>query len=333
MSEILVEISRGEVIETIHRGDIVVSDNQGKLLHFVGNPDKKTYMRSSAKPLQALNVILSGAAAKFNFTDKEIAIMCSSHYAEDFHREVIFSILQKIGLTPNHILGGTVTSLSDSYALELAWNHTELNPIFSDCSGKHVGMLAVCVHKNYPLHNYLSMENPCQQEILEHLSFITEVRKSEISIGIDGCSAPVHAFSLKNMALGFAKISNPQLLPEDYKNACQRIFNAMTSFPEMIAGTNGFCTELMLKTNGKLIGKVGAEGVYCVGVKDRNIGFSVKIESGQMKVLPPVVMRILRKLNVLTNTELENLKHFEIIDNINDVKTVVGKIVSNFEWK
>lgn len=331
MSEILVEVTRGNIVECIHRGDIAIVDNKNTLLHSIGNPEKITYMRSAAKPLQTLNVILSGAAEKFNLSNDEISIMCASHYAEDFHMKVLNSILSKINLKKDDIKGGIVTSLKQQYALELAYKRAELTPLHSDCSGKHTGMLSVCVHNNYPIESYLDFNHPCQQEILEHLAYMIGLDKSNISIGIDGCSAPVHSMPLRNMALGFAKLANPENLPEDYKQACNRIFKAMNDYPEMVSGTDGFCTELIKRTNGKLVGKIGAEGVYCIGIKEKNIGIAIKLEDGAMAKLPPIVVKTLSDLNVLSDKELESLSEYLIMKNRNDIDTTVGYVKPKFK--
>ena len=153
MSEKLIEVTRGNIAECVHRGDIAITNNEGMLLGSVGNPHKTTYFRSSAKPLQAMNVILSGAAAEFQFSNAEIAIMCASHYAEKIHLEKVQSILNKIGLSKNNLLCGTDTSLNTEYAVKLASGRTVLSPMYSDCSGKHSGMLSVCVHNKYSVHD------------------------------------------------------------------------------------------------------------------------------------------------------------------------------------
>lgn len=330
MAEKLIEITRGNIVETIHRGDIAVVNTKGEILFKIGDPDKVTYWRSAAKPVQATNVILSGAKDKFNFSEKEIAIMCSSHYGEIFHIETIEGILKKIKLQKDNILGGIVTSLSYNYALELARKQTVLNELYSDCSGKHAGMLSVCQTKGYSVHNYFEQNHQLQKDILKIISDYTDIQEDKIEIGIDGCSVPVHALPLKNMALAFARLSNPENFSPQYQEASTLIYNAMTNYPEMISGTNGFCSDLIRAANKKLIGKVGAEGVYCVGIKDKNIGIAIKMESGNMSVLPPAVIGVLKQFNILTEKELKTLSKYEIMDNTNDLKTVVGKIQAVF---
>lgn len=327
MSENLLEVTRGELVENIHRGDIAVVGKDGKLKYYKGDPYKVTYLRSSLKPIQALNVFLSGAAEKYDFDDKEIAIMCASHYGEDLHKEVVDKILKKIGLNESNLLCKEAYSINEKLKDYQIANHIKLTPANSDCSGKHCGMLASCLAKGYSIENYNSMDNPLQQDIKKIIAGFCEVKEDKIVIGTDGCGVPVHGISLYNAALGFAKFTFTDDLEPKLKNACERIFNAMNNYPEMVAGTGGFCTELMKHSNGKLIGKIGADGVYCLAVKGMDVGIAIKIEDGNMhRAVPPVVMRCLEELNVLTTSEMEALKRFRHEHLINSLGEDVGKV-------
>lgn len=334
MSEILVNVNRGPIVESLHRGDIAVVNSEGKLLYSIGDPYKVTYMRSAAKPIQTLNVILSGAADKFKFTDEEISIMCASHYGEDFHRKVVEGIMKKIGLSINDLLCGTTLSLSEEYKNKLIWNHVKLNPTNTDCSGKHAGMLAVCIHKGYDIKDYNLEQHVIQKEIKKVVAEMCSIDEKKIFIGTDGCTVPVYGIPLYNMALGFAKLANPDNLSIEYKNAANRVFKAMNNAPEMIAGTNGFCTELIKNTHGKLIGKFGAEAVYCIGIKGMDIGIAIKIEDGNSnRALYPAVMQCLEDLNVLDEEEKKALNKFKIMKNLNNIGKSVGEINPIFHLK
>jgi L-asparaginase II len=324
MSVKLVESTRGGMAESISRGDIAVADAEGRLIYYAGDPFKYTFMRSAAKPLQAMRVLISGAAHCYGLSTRETAVICASHYGEPMHRDAVESILHKIGLDHNHLLCGTVTSLKSSYALQLAREGVELNPLFSDCSGKHAGMLAVCRYKGYPVKNYTSPEHPLQQEITQLIADLCRYPQKDIALGIDGCSVPVHALPLVNMARGYARLTTPDQLPDGQQKAARDIIDAMNRHPEMVAGTGGFCTELMRNTQGKLIGKIGAEGVYCIGIRNNNTGMAVKLEDGNMNRLPPVVIEVLKQLNVLTPEELKALDAYHLMDNLNDVGQKVG---------
>ena len=220
--------------------------------------------------------------------------------------------------------------MSKKVAFQYAWENRPDSEFFNDCSGKHAGMLAVSKLNGYNIGQYTSPGHPVQKEISAILAQMAMIETKEIKLGIDGCSVPVHAMPIYNMALAYANFANPEKLNPKFKKAAERIYSAMMKHPEMIAGTEGFCTELIKNTNGKLIGKIGAEGIYCVGIKDKDIGIAVKIESGSMDVLPPVVMHVLENLELLDKNELKSLEKFRIMNNINDVNKVVGKMYPVF---
>ncbi len=326
MSEVLLHVSRANCIENIHRGDIAVVDYHKKLLAYWGNPYKKTYMRSSAKPIQALSVVESGAYDAFNFTKQEVALMCASHYAETFHVEAAESALSKIGLDENALLLGKTYSLNETITRTLCRTGQEERRIFNNCSGKHAGMLAIARQNGFDIATYDQLENPVQQMMLQTVSDVSEVDSKDIGIGIDGCGVPVFELPLFNMALSFAKLAHSEVFEPKRKNAVDTIVSAMVSHPEMVAGTNGFCTELMKQTSGKIIAKLGADAVYCVGIVDKGIGLAVKIEDGNVKVLSSVVMEVLHQLDVLTDAEKKALSRFHIQENINSKNFKVGEI-------
>lgn len=334
MSEILINVSRGPLVECYHRGDAVVVNKSGKVLSYIGDPYKISFIRSAGKPLQTLNVILSGAAKRFGFSDAELSIMCSSHYGEPFHRDTVASIMEKIGLPIDSLLCGSTLSINQEYAHKLVSQHFKLNQTNSACSGKHAGMLATCIHENLSINDYTNENHSLQKNILKTVSTMCEINEKNIYIGTDGCSVPVYGMPLYNMALGFAKLANPHALDEGYKYACEQVFKAMNNHPEMLAGTNGFCTELLKHTHGKLIGKFGSEGVYCIGVKDRDIGLAIKIEDGNnSRALWPAVMRCLEDLNILDEKELNSLGKYRELNNRNNFNHLIGKVSPTFHLK
>lgn len=334
MSEALVNVSRGPLVESLHRGDAVVVSDQGKITHYIGDPYKVTYIRSAGKPLQTLNVIMSGAADKYGFSDAELSIMCASHYGEKFHRDTVRGIMNKIGEPINSLLCGKSMSISEKYAQKLIEKKVVLNETNSDCSGKHAGMIATCLHKGYDIKNYMNNSHPLQSEIIDIIAYMCEIEKENICIGVDGCGVPVHGMPIYNMALGFAKLANPNNLNKDYKDACNRVFDAMNNHPEMLAGTNGFCSELTEYTNNKLVGKLGAEGIYCIGFKEKNIGLAIKIEDGDYdRALWPTVMRCLEDLKILNKIELQRLKRFKESPNTNIHGDIVGRFYPDFHLK
>jgi len=326
MSELAVEVSRNNIRESAHRADIVVLNNKKQIIFSLGDPFKTTYMRSCAKSLQAIPVILDGCDKYFELNPAHIAITCGSHFGEEFHIKILKDFLDKIGLKKHNLLCGISTSRKKEYALKLARKNVKLSQLYNDCSGKHLGMLSLCVKNNYSIKNYIKINHPVQKRILNIFSKFAELDKNNIKIGIDGCSAPVFAIPLFNMAISFLNFVNPVNFPIKYQSACNKIYKSIVEHPEMISGTNGFCTELIKHTKGKLIGKIGAQGVYCVGVKNRNIAIALKVEDGSLKAVPPIVIHILKNLNIINKREYKKLKNFHIVENINKSNEPVGKI-------
>lgn len=326
MSEVLVEVTRSGLVESRHCGSVAVTNGKGELLAYAGDPTLVTYIRSAAKPFQAMNVLFSGAFEHYGFTEKELAIMCSSHYGEDFHRETIRGILAKIGLSHENLLCGAPLSINAAYHDRQLREHLPINETNSDCSGKHSGFLSVCQLKGYPIENYTSPDHPMQKEILHIVSEMCCVPEGDIHIGVDGCGVPVHAMPLCNMARGYARLTTPAQLDEPYRSAAQKITAAMSAYPEMIAGTGGFCTEFLRHTHGRFCGKLGAEAVYCIGAADKDLGITVKIEDGNYRALYAAVMSVLTQLDLLTESERAALAPFAAPDCLNDHGNVIGTI-------
>lgn len=330
MQSLSIARTRGAVAECLHEVQAVLVSPSGELLASYGDPYKYTYFRSSAKPIQALMLFLSGAAEHFGFSDAEIAIACASHFAEDFHLEAVRSILNKIGLSEAHLQCGASRSIKSEYAFVQAEAGVLASAIQSDCSGKHAAMLATCVIKGYPLESYLEPEHPLQQHTLKIISEVCDYPAEQIQIGIDGCGVPVFALPIFNMALGFARLASPEYLPEIYQEPAKRIFRAMNAFPQNVSGTGGFCTELMRATGGRLIGKAGAMGLYAIGIKDNPLGLALKVNDGTPGISPVAAMEILKRHNLLSESEYEILKGFHKPPILNTAGVQVGYITAEF---
>ncbi|MDI6601664.1 MAG: asparaginase [Thermoanaerobacteraceae bacterium] len=331
MSENLVLVYRGELVENIHRGDIAVVDCKGRVIASAGNIGKKSYMRSAAKPIQAVNVVLSGAIEEYGITDKELAIICASHRGDEEHVDTINSILKKLGLDKTYLECGVLKPLNDKRASEMLRAGVEFDEVTCNCSGKHSGMLATCLKKGYPLDNYIDPEHPLQKEILEIISIFSEVEKDDITIGIDGCGVPVFGMPVYNMAIAFAKMAEPSVLGSPYREAAAKIVNAMVTYPEMVSGEGGFDTLLMRVTKGRLFSKMGADGVFCVGIRDRGWGLALKIEDGDSTSAYSAACEALYQLRVLTDSEINDLEPFYHKNVYNNHKIKVGQYVPDFK--
>jgi L-asparaginase II len=314
----LVEVWRGPIIESRHSGHLIALERDGAEICSLGFPESVTYLRSSGKAFQALPVVSSGAADRFGFSEREVAIACGSHNGEPIHVETVRSMLGKIGLTESALKCGVHEPYSVDVARELIRKGEAPTAIQNNCSGKHAAMLALAKHIGAPTETYDELSNPVQQMVLKTVSDFSGVASEDIAIGIDGCGVPVFGISVRAMALMYARlVAPPADLPDETRDACKRIVRAMIAYPEMIGGTKDrLDTELIRAAAGKLISKIGAEGVYTVGVLPsaewpNGVGFALKVEDGDDKrARPPAVIDALRQLGVLSASELETLSNY-----------------------
>ena len=334
MSEILTKIYRENLVENIYRGDIAIVNTRGEITFSVGDSEKITYWRSAAKPIQALLVIYSGAVDKYGFTEKETAIMTSSHSSEGGHIKLIYSILEKISLDEGNLLCGAYPAFQKPTTEPLAQNKIHTKSIYNPCSGKHVALLTLCQYYRWRINDYYKLEHPVQQMILEIIAKVTEYPKEEIYLGIDNCGVPVFGLPIENMSYAYTRIANWELLPLKYQQAAKRIFLSMVKYPEIVGGTNRFDTDLMRISEGKLLAKSGADGVFCIGVRNENgMGITIKMESGNMKFLPPVAVHILDQLKILSKEKLNQLKKYCPLWMKNYRNEKVGKFISDFKLR
>ena len=334
MEETMVVVKRGNQVESKHAGSIAVVDRDGNLLYGLGDITKMTFSRSALKPVQAIPVLQSGAAERFLMTDKEIAICCGSHNGEEQHTHVVESMLFRIGLQEENLQCGPHPPYNQAHYLEMVRKQVEPSAIHNNCSGKHAGMLALAMHLESDIATYHHLEHPVQRKVAESLAELAEVPEDQMLTGIDGCGVPNFSIPLHKLALVFAKLANPDSIePLSLRQAIKRITHAMIHYPEMISGTNDFCTELMKVGNGKIIAKGGAEGVYCLGLPHRGIGIAIKVEDGNWRAATPAAVEVLKQLGELTSHEEMALKAFHTPVIENRKGEVVGSVEPVFQLK
>lgn len=304
----LVVLTRSNRIESMHQGHICVIDSQKNTLYSIGNSHTKIYLRSSAKPIQAVSLVNSGAMENFHITLQELAIICSSHSGEDFHRAAVSSILNKIGLNETNLSCGIANPYNQDMINDLIKKGERPSQLFNCCSGKHAGMLALCKYYNYPIQGYTEPEHPVQQLILKTTAELLECPSDNITIGIDGCGIPTFMITLHQAAYLYSLLAHGSNHTGKYQEAFGLIQKAMTANPRMINGDKEFCTDLITHSDGKVIGKVGAEGIYCVAVPEKQLGICIKISDGNERAVYPVTTHILSQMGVLNEQAMEKLK-------------------------
>src|SRR5258706_11702072 len=317
-SEILAKVIRGETVESIHRGHLIVVDGDGKVIASIGDPSTVTFFRSSAKPFQAIPFITSGAADQFGFTEDEIAMACASHSGEPMHVERVANMLAKIGLSESDLRCGVHMPFNEKESERMIRAGEKPTQLHNNCSGKHAAMLAFAKYIDADIKTYDLPDNRIQRRILKCVSDFTEVPENEIAIGIDGCAAPNFALPVAAMAKSFINLISPSRFPDETQNACRRIVSAMIKFPELIGGSERLDTMLMQAAPGKIISKVGADGVWLCGVLPsekwpKGLGIALKVEDGDdHRARPVVAVEILRQLGILSASDLPNLSPMPI---------------------
>jgi L-asparaginase II len=263
-----VEQRRGGVTETVHRVHVAVMDGDGRLVARAGDPDFVTFWRSAAKPFQAMPLVTDGVVDRFGMTSAELALCCASHSSEPSQVDLVKSFLGRIGCTEQDLRCGPHTPLSDHVAKDYQARGVNLTPVYSNCSGKHTGMLALARHHGWPTEDYHKLSHPVQQRCLEAVSQWTDVAIDQIGTGVDGCGVACFALPLRNMAIAYARLGT------------SRVVEAMLRHPELIAGERRPCTDMMRAHPGRVITKVGAEGVYSALLVERRLGVALKVEDG-----------------------------------------------------
>ncbi len=297
----LVRVIRSGLEESVHLGDVAAVDPDGSLLARVGDPDLRLYSRSSMKPLQAA-VSLSFASGAFDFSDREISVMCASHNAEPVHLEAVRRILERAGLdedalrcTPRHPIDEEAAAAGPG-----------IRAIYSDCSGKHAGMLAACVAAGWPTETYLDPGHPYQRAVLE--AVLRAGGEERVHLGVDGCGAPVHGMPLRAMARIYAGLARPGRWGH-LESPAARAVAAMRAEPYMVAGRNRVDTAVMEAEPG-LVVKAGAEGLLCASLVDRGIGVAVKVRDGSARAAAPAMIHALRAFGALDDERVGRLEAF-----------------------
>ena len=328
----LVTVSRGGTVESIHYGTIAVCDAAGNLLAFTGDPDARVYLRSSSKPFQVLPLVEGGGMERFGLTERELAVMCASHSGTDEHVRVISAIQRKLSVSAGDLLCGTHSPGDVATAERMFLNKEANTSLRHNCSGKHTGMLAQALLYGEPKEDYINPQHPVQQRILRAFSEITGVPLEEITLGIDGCSAPVFAIPMRAAARAFALLADPSSLQEPRRSALRLIFKAMTSNPDMVSGPDTFDTDLMTAARGAILTKGGAEGYQAIAVLpgargegSTALGITIKISDGDLaqrdRLVPfphiahdgggrarsTAAVETLRQLGALDASQLESL--------------------------
>jgi L-asparaginase len=275
-AELEIRLLREGIVESTHRAQAMICDDRGRTLLCAGNVDAAAFARSALKPFQALAVTATGTLERFNLSDRDLAIMCSSHKATMEQVRQVFNILWRSDVDPT--------------ALQCPTPEDKKSPLQYNCSGKHAGMLALCQQRGMPLNSYLQHHHPAQQLILGKIAELLHIPPDEFISARDDCGAPTYFMQLRQLAWLFAQLASGNSLD------MERILRAMTHHPNLISGPGEFDTELMRLTEGEVVSKSGAEGVQCVGRVREGMGLAIKVTDGSKRAKYAVAIRVLEQM-------------------------------------
>ncbi len=317
-----VEQKRGDTVETLHRVSAAVVSDDGRLRASSGSSELVTFMRSAAKPLQAITLLESGAAGQVDITEKELALACASHNSEVGQVEIAAQFLKKLNLSEQDLACGPHRSLF--YDLGRYQGNgvpkpelVEPSPLGNNCSGKHSAMLAFAQCQGWDVRGYEKADHPVQQAHLAEISLFSDMNPADIETAVDGCGVVTFAMPLKNMAVTYARLVARD---DEYR---REIVDAMVNNPGLIAGSHRLCTAVMEAYPGKIIAKVGAGGVYLAGLIDKGLGVALKVEDGDARAAEVALLAVLRDLG-LDPDPVERLPLFGAQKVVNTRAEVVG---------
>lgn len=286
-------------MESVHEVAACVVDRSGNLAYKLGDVDTPVYLRSAAKPFIAATAVKYGIVERFGLEQRELAVMAASHTGEPYHVEAVRSILQKIGLPESALQCGGHAPYNVQAAAALERAREPFTALHNNCSGKHAGILALCLMLGADTATYMEPDNPAQQEILAFCAALTGEDVAALPLGVDGCGIPVFATPLRNAALAFSRFATLATADPADGRALRQVRDAMTAYPWYVSGTGEFDSTLMDAAGGAIACKAGAEGVHGDAIVSTGHGLALKVADGTKRAVAPAVLAILDALGLL----------------------------------
>jgi L-asparaginase II len=320
-SPVLVEVTRGPLVESRHRGQLAVVDARGRLTRALGDPEVMLCLRSLAKPFQALAVLTTGAAQAFGFGPEELALFSGSLSGQEFHVALVSRVLARLGLSPADLQCGAMAPLHRPSAQALAQAGEKPGPLHHTCAGKHAMMLALCRHQGWPTPGYYEAEHPVQRLMHRTVAQAAGLSPEEVPLAVDGCGVPTFYLPLKHAALAFARLATaPPGSPEAL------IREAALAHPRLIAGEGRLETILMEQLPGRVLAKTGAEGSFALSLVREGLGVVLKIEDGAARALNPAILEAADQMGLLGEADRQALAAYRMPVVRDHLKREVGRL-------
>ncbi len=304
---VLIEVTRGPVVESFHHGAIAVVDASGKSRAAIGDIGRRVFPRSAIKALQALPLVESGAADRYGFGNPELALASASHNGEPRHVETALAMLAKAGRGEADLECGAQIPSSSAAAEALIRAGREPRAIHNNCSGKHSGFICLACQRGVDVKGYVLPDHPVQREIRETLEAMTGTKLGPEMRGVDGCSIPTYAIPIEKLALAFARFITGEGLSAERAAAARRLATACMAEPFMVAGTGRFCTDVMAALPGRVFVKTGAEGVFCAALPELGLGVALKCDDGGTRASETMMAAVIDALVPLSDAERTRL--------------------------
>ncbi|MDV2684272.1 asparaginase [Alkalihalophilus lindianensis] len=320
----LVQEFRAGLLENTHQGLVCIVDEKKRIVYSQGDTSQLVLYRSAMKPLQAIPVFSSNVIRDYQLTKKEAALFTASQRGELYQQESLQSLITKLNFPEEILVCGHSYPLNEEPKIKYICENKPKRKLLHNCAGKHLGFLAYCRDNGYPLSGYEKIAHPLQQEILQYVAELAELPKEKLATAVDGCGIPVHAVPLKNMATSYLKFAVPNLIIDTpTANAVVNITNTMNAHPEIVASHNFICTALLKDNN--IVAKGGAQGVYCLALKEEKISIAIKVLSGTELLWPLIVARLLEKIGYKNRETIDNLLSIRSKHILNDDGDIVGE--------
>jgi L-asparaginase II len=327
LSTTLAAVTRGELVESTHPGIVVVADVTGRLLAAHGDAEHVAYFRSAAKPFQAVPLVESGAADAFDFGPEDLALACASHDATPAHQRGVARMLAKIGLDEDALRCGVAPPPDPQEAARITLGLKAQSQLQCECSGEHAGMLAACLHLGYPLQSYTEPDHPLQRRIREIVAQVLRLPEDDLVTGTDGCRIPTFAAPVQSFAVAYATLADPQQAPagagRELAQPLDRLREAMTAHPTLVGGEETLDSDIMALSEGRIVAKLGAEGLLCLAVPERSLGIAIAADDGSSRALGPAAVAVIEQLALAQPAVLNTLRE----RHVETVKTFGGETV------
>lgn len=331
LNPVLVDIFRGDKVESFHRGAVVAVNVDGDVVFELGDIDALVFPRSALKPVQALPLLESGAAEHFSLSPQELALACASHNAEPAHQQVLANWMSKVGLQSAQLECGPSLPTHRATAHQLLREGGKAEKHLHNCSGKHTGMLTLASFLKVNIEGYSDYQHETQQRWMQALSDLCGNDVTQYSWDRDGCGLPALCMPLVEFATALVKFCSPQEQLPGRASAMKSILAAMQAHPGMVAGSDRCCTATM-KANNNVIVKTGAEGVFAAIAPKSGVAIALKIDDGASRAAEATVGAVLRKLDIISPVEYSSLSHWYMRDLKNSQGIVVGKVAPSSAW-